>query len=166
MEHQQHFGKRFYLDRKTGYWISTTCPKVRAHVWVWRNHKGTIPKGHHVHHKNGDKSDNDINNLELMTQHAHLSLHMTPEKKIQASERMHKLVRPKADIWHGSEEGILWHKEHARKMNFGFWDLPEIKCLICKKLFKPKVHHQKFCHNNCKAKYVRRRKKDQKHQKT
>src|SRR5712672_3302692 len=31
---------------------------VREHRMVWHDARGPIPKGWHVHHKNGDKSDN------------------------------------------------------------------------------------------------------------
>ena len=36
---------------------------------------GHIPKGFHVHHKNGDHSNNSLDNLVLMRANNHLSLH-------------------------------------------------------------------------------------------
>ena len=34
-----------------------------------------IPKGYVIHHKNGDKSDNCILNLQLLSEHSHRMLH-------------------------------------------------------------------------------------------
>ena len=39
-----------------------------AHRLVWRHHNGAIPEGMTVNHKNGNKTDNRIDNLELATQ--------------------------------------------------------------------------------------------------
>ena len=45
---------------------------VREHVLVWeRHHKTSLPKGWHVHHKNGVKTDNRPENLEAMTHQKH-----------------------------------------------------------------------------------------------
>jgi len=166
MRYQFFYGKKFYLDQKTGYWISTSAKKIRAHVFVWEYNNGKIPKGFHIHHKDGNKSNNVLSNLECIEKRKHLSMHMNSERRAEASKRMHEIVRPLADLWHGTPEGIEWHKKHAQEMNFGHWNLKDISCLICLKQFKPKVHHQKFCHANCRAKYGRRIQKDKKHQKT
>ena len=73
--HQEHFGRKFYLDKSTGYWISTDYskqrPRVRAHQWVWINHYSIIPKGYHIHHRNDDKSDNRIENLRILCPNCH-----------------------------------------------------------------------------------------------
>ena len=38
----------------------------RLHRAVWEHHNGKIPNGYHVHHKDGDRNNNDISNLELL----------------------------------------------------------------------------------------------------
>jgi hypothetical protein len=45
------------------------------HVLVWERHHGPIPPGMEVHHVNGDKLDNRIENLMLLTRLEHKRLH-------------------------------------------------------------------------------------------
>ena len=45
------------------------------HRRVWRKAFGEIPKGFHIHHKNGDKKDNRLENLELISASEHTKLH-------------------------------------------------------------------------------------------
>ena len=46
-----------------------------VHRNVFESHNGVIPRGFLVHHRNGDTLDNQIENLELMTQAEHCKLH-------------------------------------------------------------------------------------------
>lgn len=164
MEHQFHFGKKFYIDKKTGYWISTTEPRIRAHVWVWINTKGEIEKFHHIHHKDGNKSNNDVGNLDKILDKDHYKLHLTDEKR-EWSRQWANEIRPLTKEWHRSEEGRKWHVEHGIKT----WKERkefEIECLFCKKKLMTKTYHQKYCHQNCKAKYARRVRKGKEYQET
>ena len=52
---------------KQGYVKYTSGLKLLKHRHVWEQHNGEIPKGMHVHHINGDKQDNNIDNLALVT---------------------------------------------------------------------------------------------------
>ena len=37
------------------------------HVLVWEQHNGPIPEGYQIHHIDGDKSNNSIENLQLVS---------------------------------------------------------------------------------------------------
>ena len=42
------------------------------HVYVWEQHNGRdVPPGHDIHHRDGDKLNNDIGNLQLVTKLEH-----------------------------------------------------------------------------------------------
>ena len=48
---------------------------IDEHRLVWINHHGEIPAGYWVHHKNDNKHDNSIDNLELKTPAEHNKHH-------------------------------------------------------------------------------------------
>ncbi len=45
------------------------------HRHVWEQAHGPIPPGHHIHHRNHNRSDNRLSNLELRAGADHLSEH-------------------------------------------------------------------------------------------
>ena len=49
---------------------------VMAHRWIWEQHHGRpIPDGHDIHHANGDRLDNRIENLQCVSKVAHKRIH-------------------------------------------------------------------------------------------
>lgn len=63
-------GVRYYLTN--GYYSRTDGARLHRRVWEAAN--GPIPAGHLIHHINGIKTDNRIENLELMEWGAHSAL--------------------------------------------------------------------------------------------
>lgn len=45
------------------------------HVLVWEAHYGPVPPGKELHHRNGNKLDNRIENLQLVTRLEHKRIH-------------------------------------------------------------------------------------------
>lgn len=154
MQYQEHFGKRFYLDQKAGYWISTTCPKIRAHVWVWNHFNGEVEKGSHIHHMDNNKSNNDISNLQKLLAKEYMRLHMTPERK-EKSARWCAFIRPLTKEWHASKEGHSWHKANGISGWEGCQER-SVSCEVCATQFSTKVYRQRFCSNTCKSMFRRR----------
>lgn len=128
---------------------------VRLHRRVWEHFNGPIPEGFHVHHKDGDRTNNKLSNLELLQEHKHLSLHSsTPEAKANA-KRAIDIARPYAVEWHKSPEArvlcSIWAKEGAKKVK------PVTRvCQQCGVTFSTKGRHAKFCSNRCKSAYRRK----------
>lgn len=76
-------GEKSKYISKRGYYIiyHPQLGKIKEHHWIWQQHKGPIPIGHVVHHKNGNKLDNRIENLQLMINSDHHKLHYSQRKK-------------------------------------------------------------------------------------
>ncbi len=126
------------------------------HRVVWNDNKGKIPDGLHIHHKNGDWTDSSIENLELIKQGDHTRLHMAvhySKPKYRAANKRHLgRIRNLASKWHGSPEGIEWHKKHGVKCWIGKKPV-KATCQICKKefdTFMPTL--VKFCSDACTSK--------------
>lgn len=132
----------------------------RLHRAVWEYHNGEIPKGYHVHHKDGDTGNNEIENLTLMEGYKHLSEHMsTPERRAESAACI-GAAREAARVWHGSEEGAAFHARLGRE-NWEKRKLQTYSCSYCGEVFQTKFVYPKdtnhFCHPNCRASYRRRR---------
>lgn len=76
-------GDKFTL-RKNGYYGKTYGDRKYMHVAVWEYYKGKIPARHHIHHKDGDTSNNVITNLEVIWCGEHTKLHAAKRKEIKA----------------------------------------------------------------------------------
>jgi hypothetical protein len=71
------FNGNKYTLRNNGYYGKTYGSRSLMHRDVWEHYKRKIPKGHDIHHKNHDKTDNRIENLELYTKTEHAKLFAT-----------------------------------------------------------------------------------------
>lgn len=69
-------GEKFTL-RKTGYYASTKNSRNLMHREVWKYYNGKIPKGFDIHHKDRDRSNNKIENLELIKHSEHSKKYAT-----------------------------------------------------------------------------------------
>lgn len=77
---------------KRGYFVKRINGKVRyEHRLVMERALGrTLSSDEHVHHKNGIKTDNRPENLEILSEADHHRAHMTPERAREISRLGHR----------------------------------------------------------------------------
>ena len=94
-------GLRFCRDDRTGYYLNRKL-QIRLHRYIWERANGLIPPGYEIHHKDFNKANNDLSNLELLTESEHHKLHaeaMTDEEKQVRRERFRRNVGVEAMKW-------------------------------------------------------------------
>lgn len=149
---QEYKGERFYL---CGNYFQHNGK--RLHRTVWESNNGEIPKGYDVHHIDGDKTNNEPENLELLKRFDHHSLH--GKKNMENHPENIAAAQKAAPEWHRSEEGTKWHSKHAIE----YWSnapMQTYTCSFCRKEYQTRAIRLKgnhFCSNNCKAAFRRRR---------
>jgi rubredoxin len=104
--------KRVYYQapRKSG--------RSYLHRDIYADTTGVLPAGMHVHHRDHDPFNNDPLNLVVLTPSDHQKLHREHNGKFdEARMEIHRATTLKeAAKWHGSEEGLAWHRENGKKV--------------------------------------------------
>ena len=100
----QRLPKGTYLDEKTGYIKFKNTNKL-FHRWVMQQHlKRRLKRGEIVHHKNGNKLDNNITNLELINWLEHIKIHYGPAIKAEANAELLEQLIPVLESYETERE--------------------------------------------------------------
>lgn len=94
------------------------------HVRIWEAAHGPVPKGYEIHHKNKDKKDNRLENLELLTVKEHWQRHH-------------------------AERGADWHSKGG-KASWARRVLVDLTCVVCGEAFQSKVPGAECCSPVCR----------------
>lgn len=155
---QEFLGERYYL---CGHYFQHNGK--RLHRVVWEYHNGKIPDGYHIHHKDHNRYNNSIDNLQMLEEKEHFLEHKDDEKRKEIGRKNIVLAREAAKEWHHSEEGRRWHsvhgKENAMKRQPRMYVCTWCGCEYQSKQIRYTGNH--FCCNNHKAAYRRKKVRDE-----
>lgn len=157
-EHVVYKENKYFIQSSGRYYScgnKTIKPRL-LHRKVWFDHYGDIPKGHVVHHIDGNWRNNHISNLEVITVKKHLSDHNKEWRKdpeyVRKTMKGLDNAQIQAKKWHASKEGIEWHKKHGKEC----WANRKqsiIKCVVCsKERLTPFPSRTRFCSSACAQK--------------
>lgn len=146
----------------TGKYLSAGKSKLfryrRLHQQKWLDAFGDIPKGYHIHHKDGNRLNNELSNLECIDGRKHMARHASERLRTNPEYKAKFIQRGQAAAakWHGSKAGIEWHVKHAAEFNFGHFTFGESRCQNCDEPFTLRTRTAKVCSNKCKSAMRRR----------
>lgn len=131
---------------------------ARLHREVWRRAFGPIPPGCHIHHRDGNATNNQLGNLECLPAREHA---LVP-RPARNGPHFTAAARTAAAQWHQSEAGRLWHGRMAKRaQSWTKWTRVDRACEACgtvvSMLVRKSGHAQKFCSETCKSLAYRRR---------
>jgi hypothetical protein len=73
----QYFNGIKYTKRANGYFLSTKGNRTLMHRDVWEFYNSPIPEGFDIHHKDHNRANNKIENLELIAKDEHARKYAT-----------------------------------------------------------------------------------------
>ncbi len=74
--HHQFLGGKKYAKKPSGYYGATDRSRTLMHRDVWASKNGEIPAGHQIHHMDGNRGNNSLENLLLVDAADHSRRHM------------------------------------------------------------------------------------------
>lgn len=131
------------------------------HREVWKHFNGEIPEGYVIHHIDGDPSNNDISNLQIMTISEHTKFHR------QSSETKKYTCDYCGKEFYGKNATRGTHRFCSKECNskWAYKNRNETRiCAECGKEFTTnKYRKTKYCSKECVAKVNSRVHKKNKH---
>ena len=131
------------------------------HRDVFADTYGAIPRGMHVHHKDHDPFNNNASNLALKTPKEHRQEHARKFDEARM-EIFRRTTLAAAAQWHGSEQGIAWHRKQGRRS----WENRETTTFMCPECnaeheghFPGRETARRYCSSACRQRADRRTRK-------
>ena len=147
---QEFLGEIFY---RCGNYFQKSNSKTekRLHRAVWSFYNGEIPIVSHIHHVDGDRENNQIENLRCIDKRQH--------GKIHGAERAEEITKIGLQYqhltkeWHRSEEGREWHRLHYERNKDRLRRTHDAICSCCGRTYQAaesvKNMPNKYCSNAC-----------------
>lgn len=123
-------------------WITTLgYPKIRLngkeywlHRWLWERYKGPIPPGYVVHHKDENKLNFAIENLELLSISTHRKLHMKGNQLARGNQNTKRKENTGSKKYCPKCKTVKVKKDFVR--NRAKWDDMSVYCRPCLATYK------------------------------
>lgn len=158
--HQRFNGKNYGLYSSMRYYRTTNSKDGKKwvsslHRDVWQYHNGAIPKHLMIDHIDRDRSNNQIENLRLVT---------AKENRANISDEHREMYRQSMIYYNSQQSGKWWQdKERSAKrsenLSKSWANRPMIvkACLLCSKGFEAKHNSAVYCSKECRQEnYFRR----------
>ena len=137
------------------------------HRYVWIKERGKIPEKYHVHHIDGDKSNNKIENLTLMHISDHTRLHSLEYISKNREKFINHLnnIRPLASL---AQKSDIERKRKRERVALSFLENKKVKskCETCGCEIEYTIGFKKkvFCGKKCAASTQSRKDKKNKNE--
>lgn len=144
-------GKKYYISAQ-GYWtrderVNGNRKALLLHRVIWEDNFGPISGNGHIHHIDGNKLNNNLDNLEYHSIASHISIHRKNEYKCG---KLSYLRNAKINSLK-THEGKKRHSDGCVK---GWENRKYItkRCKRCNTSFKTQSPQRKWCSSSCKYK--------------
>lgn len=107
-------GLKFTINRD-GYYECTTQDRLMLHNFIYEKEVSKIPDGYVIHHKDHNKTNNNIENLELLTPEAHSKLYNSIPGWNGMSKRV--VCVETGEIFNSIVELAKKHNQHASNVS-------------------------------------------------
>lgn len=154
-----------WVKQRSGYYEGThktkklKNKKCWLHQYIYEKYYGEQPKGFSVHHKDLNKDNNSIDNLELISRKDHSSMHSTLYFKDEKNykRQLEHLNRVMPDhVWPEDEDKREEFHQNLIKSMHNIKPINKI-CSYCGKEYQVSpLGSSKFCSNKCKSAWRRK----------
>jgi hypothetical protein len=134
----------------------------RLHVEIWEYHNGPVPVGFTIHHKDFNADNNNIENLQCLSNEDHVKLHSRRwhQEHPGAAKEIFDKTRAQASMWRKTADGRKKLEETGKRV----WEAVSERtftCAACGREFKTRAIQSvvKYCCDNCRAAALRRKRK-------
>lgn len=134
VKYRKYPGKHYYFAAGGG---------ESLHRQKWKDAHGEIPPGHDIHHKDENKENNSIENLEARPFTEHRREHTT-------TRLLHGDLGRILAVWRQTTEGQEILRQNAAKMHAR---TPErtLACAYCRKVFTTRHPFKRYCDKVCET---------------